>query len=98
MDYWCNFWLHTAVYKMKEQELKKQIEKYNKEPITFSEEGSVNCNFQRSLLCAELKGIQEGKAEAIKIIKRYSKFHIPKAIGDEMIKELKEQKQELGIK
>jgi len=38
---------------------------------------------------------QQGKAEAIKIIKRYSKFHIPKAIGDEMIKELKEQTQEV---
>ena len=38
---------------------------------------------------------EQGKVEAIQLIKRYSKFHIPKAIGDEMIKELKEQKQEV---
>ena len=49
----------------------------------------------RIFLNAKEYGRQEGKAEAIKIIKRYSKFHIPKAIGDEMIKELKEQTQEV---
>ena len=62
-----------------EDKKKKEIEEYNKEPIKIDNDGKITCNFQRSLLCSELKGFQEGvklkEKEEEKFINKLIKYH-----------------------